>query len=379
MTTTVLSDKTRILLSGHLPPPMGGIAAFYQSLLNSSLPERVNLKFVCTSSQSRTLAQSGNFTLTNLFSAIADCWRFTVAVITHRPQLTHIATAFGLSFIKHSVCVVVARLSGSQVLLHPHCGFTVLYTDRSPGWQWFFRRIIGLTDGVIALSSEWEALTAVVPDCPVFGLPNAIDLAPFEGVAQARNSADQAQAQIEVLYLGCVGKAKGSFDLVEAAKEISAQKLPIHFDLVGEELEPGGAGQLNRQIERAGLGSTIAVRPPIYGSQKIDLFRKADLFIYPSYAEGMPMAVIEAMACGLPVIATNVGGLPDLVSDGLNGLLVGPGCPDQLAHAVVDLSANPALRRMMQANSYQKARASFDIETLVTRLIAIYTQALSEK
>jgi hypothetical protein len=108
--------KPRILIAGHLPPPMGGIATYYQSLLNSSLPEKVDLHFVETSSQKRTLAQTGSLSFSNLISAFSDCSRFAKAVIRHRPRLTHIATAFGLSFVKHSVCVMIARLFGSRVL-----------------------------------------------------------------------------------------------------------------------------------------------------------------------------------------------------------------------------------------------------------------------
>src|SRR5450759_5634987 len=79
--------------------------------------------------------------------------------IKHRPQVTHIATAFGLSFVKHGVCIMIARLYGSRVLLHPHCSISALYTDRSRGWQWFFRQVIRMTHGVITLSREWNILT----------------------------------------------------------------------------------------------------------------------------------------------------------------------------------------------------------------------------
>jgi glycosyltransferase involved in cell wall biosynthesis len=82
--------------------------------------------------------------------------------------------------------------------------------------------------------------------------------------------------------------------------------------------------------------------------------------------------VIEAMACGLPIIATQVGGLPDLVRHGLNGLLVPAGQPDQVANAIHNLLANPQLRHSMQIGSFQMARENFDIEKLVFRLLDIY-------
>jgi glycosyltransferase involved in cell wall biosynthesis len=133
--------------------------------------------------------------------------------------------------------------------------------------------------------------------------------------------------------------------------------------------------QLKAEVIAAGLERFVHIRPAVSGEEKIGLFRLADLFIYPSYHEGMPMAVMEAMACGLPIIATQVGGLPDLVCPGFNGLLVPAGQPDQLADAVHELVANPGIRYSMRVNSFRLAQENFDIEKLVSRLLDIY-QAL---
>jgi glycosyltransferase involved in cell wall biosynthesis len=368
--------KLRILVSGHLPPPLGGVATYYQSLLNSSLPQQVDLCFVETSSQRRTLSQSGIFTFSNLISAITDCGRFTKAVIKHRPQLTHIGTAFGLSYVKHSVCVLIARLFGSRVLLHPHCGFSALYTNQPRWWQWFFRRIIRFTNGVVSLSSEWNQLITIVPGCAVYYLPNAIDLTAYRTATLKRRVVEQNPPLLKVLYLGYLGKAKGSFDLVEAAKEILAKNIPVKIDLVGEELAKGEVERLKKQIDQTGLGNVVSLHPPVIGSKKIEMLLEADIFIYPSYGEGMPIAVIEAMASGLPIISTRVGGLPDLVKDGINGILVEAGHPDQLVRAILYLSLNPDQRFAMQMNSFQSAINNFDIEKLVPRLVNIYSKVL---
>ncbi len=76
--------------------------------------------------------------------------------MAYRPEICHIATTYGLSFLKHSVCVSIARLLGSKVLLHPHCSFYFLYERQGKVWQWFVRKVVGLCHGVVVLSKEWN-------------------------------------------------------------------------------------------------------------------------------------------------------------------------------------------------------------------------------
>lgn len=368
--------KPRIVISGHLPPPMSGIGTYYQVLLNSSLPRRVNLRFVDTSLHRRQLSQTGSWSLSNIVWALIDCLRFTKTVIAYRPEICHIATAFGLSFVKHSVCVVAARLLGCKVLLHPHCSFYALYERQGRAWQWFFRRIVSLCHGVVVLSSEWKKLSEIVPSCRMYLLPNAIDLASYEDVGRERVESKNDKSCLHILYLGFLGKAKGTFDLIRAARTVLRQEQGVVFDLVGAEHFAGEMQQLNAQVADACLGKSIHVQPAVTGQQKVEFLRSADIFVYPSYHEGMPMAVIEAMACALPIVATRVGGLPDLVQPGLNGCLVPAGQPDQLADAIRELIVNPQLRHAMQAASFRRAQESFDIEALVFRLLDIYQAVL---
>jgi glycosyltransferase involved in cell wall biosynthesis len=365
------STALRVLVSGHLPPPMGGIAAYCKELLASSLPGKVNLRFVVTSSQERELSSSGKASFANLRFAVRDLARFWKALREHRPQVSHIATVYGLSFVKHSVCVALARLYGSKVLLHPHCSITMLYTEKPKWWQWYFRQVARLLSGVIGLSAEWQQLKQYIPNLPVYEVPNAINLEPFQAIAEQHLSQPVTEGAVKMLYLGYIGKAKGSFDLVSAARLAQDQAPGLQVDLVGSALNPGSREQVQAQAEA--LGATSAqVRAPAYAQEKLEYFRGADVFVYPSYHEGMPMAVLEAMACALPVIATRVGGLPDLVTNGENGLLVEAGQPEQLADAMARLANDPALRRAMQQKSYQLMRARFDMEQRVSRLIEIY-------
>jgi glycosyltransferase involved in cell wall biosynthesis len=372
-----LPGKLRVLVAGPLPPPLGGIATYFQDLLSSSLPERVELKFVQTSAKDRELAQSGRATLTNLYYALKDWVRFFRAVVSSQPQICHIATAFGNSFIKNGIFVVIARIFRRRILLHPRCSLSAVYSD-CPGWRrWMFRRVVRMTDGVIGLSSEWNQLPKIVPGSKVFILHNAINLAPYLSIARDRLQKPTRDGVINILYLGYLGHAKGSFDLLDAAKSFLSEGIEASFSLVGGELRPGELDQLWKHLDQTNLEGTVIIHSPVVGEAKFAQFRSADIFIFPSHTEGLPMAVIEAMASGLPIIATRVGGLPDLVIEGVNGILVDPGRPDQLVAALLTLASDESLRRSMGEKSLQLAKEKFDIEQHVAQLVGIYNRVLS--
>ncbi len=370
------TEKLRVLFAGHLPPPLGGIATYCEALVGSSLSKRVDLVFVQTSTHERDLSQAGSASYSNILAAIKDCGRFLKTVLAQRPQVCHLNTAYGSSFVKHSLCALIARLFGSSVLLHLHCSLPALYTGKPGWWRWYFRRVIRLASGVVALSSEWKQLAQIVPGSQVYFLQNAINLAPYRAIAQARREQVLDAAPLRILYLGYIWTAKGSFDLVEAARQMTADGDQVVFDLVGSEMRLGELEQLRRLIQEAGLSEVVRLHPPAFGDAKLAYFSCADIFAYPSYSEGMPMAVIEAMASGLPIVASMAGGLPDLVQDGVNGLLVEPGQPGQLAAALQRLISNPGLRQAMQAQSECLASEQFDIEQHVERLVEIYAQCV---
>jgi glycosyltransferase involved in cell wall biosynthesis len=369
--------KLRVLISGALPPPMGGVGFYYQTLLSSSLPTYVDLRFVQTSSTNRELSKSGSFTMTNLVYAFEDWWRFTHAAYVHRPQITHIGTSYGFSFLKNTYCILIARLFRSRVILHPHCSLTILYLERPKWWQWFFKQVIKLTDGIVALSQEWLQLHEILPSCPVFHLPNAISLNDYRPLANRHFEKVDDQASCKVLYIGYLGNAKGSFDLLDAVDILRRQKVCFTVDMVGSELTVGEIGLLREKVKHLQLEAIVRICPPAYGADKLKYLEDCDIFVYPSHREGMPMAVLEAMASGLPIVASNVGGLPDLIQDGKNGFLVESNNPEQLASAIHKLIGGREMRKSMGMASYEIVCKQYDIDQHVTQLFSIYNQVVS--
>jgi glycosyltransferase involved in cell wall biosynthesis len=270
------------------------------------------------------------------------------------------------------LCVFIARLGGSRVLLHPHCSVSVFYADGSALWRWYVGKVLNATDGLIVLSNEWLELADEFPELPIYYVPNAINVKPYQAIAQRNLRQLKPCVAIHVLYLGYLGEAKGTFDLIEAAGLLDGQSVPVVFALVGDDLALGARRTVERMIEEKHLQGTVRLYPPAFGAEKLAHFRAADMFVLPSHREGMPMALIEAMASALPIVATSVGGIPDMVANGVNGLLVAPGDAAQLAQALQIVAGDPGLRAAMGQANYQRAVQHYSVDRMADRLFAVY-------
>ena len=217
-----------------------------------------------------------------------------------------------------------------------------------------------------------DAINEILPDIKVYYLPNPVNLSLYSNIINHRFAQNNKGDHINILYLGHLGKDKGSFDIIETAILTQPRDANILFHLVGSDLSPGETRRLMEIVRANNLGEIVKFHEPVFGNEKYSYFEKADIFIYPSYHEGMPMAILEAMASGLPIVATNVGGIPDLVQNGTNGILIEPGHSDQLANAICSLAINPGLRESMQKMSYQIVSEKFNLERHIMQLTKIY-------
>lgn len=365
------SQRLRVLLAATVPPPMGGIGAQTRDLLHSQLPELVDLTFVDTQHSGES-SESGRFTASNAASGVRHVASFARAVRKTRPQVVQIDTAYGLSLLKHSLCVFIARAAGARVVVAPRFSLTKLISANTNRlWRAYSLFTLRRCDALIVLSREWLELGELLPGCPLYLLPNAIDLEPYVNIPLHRQG---NAGPVSILYLGHIGRDKGSYDLIEAARLLREQTAADSFqlDIVGSEQAAGDVQQLNGLIESYRLASCVRIWPPAYDSDKIAWLAQADILVLPSYHEGMPISLIEAMAAGLAVIGSHVGGIPDLITHAENGLLVPPGEPGALADALASLIMNPETRCVFGARARERVCQHHDIRRYAVELAEIY-------
>jgi len=167
------------------------------------------------------------------------------------------------------------------------------------------------------------------------------------------------------VHLGKLGHGKGSYDLGSAFLARPAE-LRARARLV-----LAGNGDVEELRKAAGQDSRITVLPWIDATERDRLLAESDVFVLPSYAEGVPMSLLEAMASGMPCITTPVGGIPDLITQGVEGLLVPPGNVEQLSLALTRMITDDGLRTAAGQRAYERAGAN-DVHAYARRLAEHY-------
>jgi colanic acid/amylovoran biosynthesis glycosyltransferase len=197
--------------------------------------------------------------------------------------------------------------------------------------------------------------------------PGAFDV----GRLPARREA--AAGRLRVLVVARLVQGKGHALLLEAMAALARRGVDVHADVVGD-------GPKRVALERIAAELGIAQRVRFLGSIGQDEireeYRRAEVFCLPSFAEGVPVVLMEAMAMGLPVVASALMGIPELVEDGVSGFLVRPGRADELQDALAAMAADPVLRAAMGEAGRRRVLEAFNIEDSARELECIFRDVL---
>jgi teichuronic acid biosynthesis glycosyltransferase TuaC len=176
-----------------------------------------------------------------------------------------------------------------------------------------------------------------------------------------------------VLFVGRLVEAKGIFELIEAFSQIQLQQTGTHLVFVGDGRD---RLKLENQVRQRGLSSTVHFVGMISHSEMPHWLSAADLLALPSHNEGLPNAIVEAMACSIPVVATNVGGIPEVVEDKKSGLLIEKGDIDSLTNAIVSLLKDEERRKKMGAYGRSIIEQNFSWQKSAQALRGLYDEIL---
>ncbi len=175
-----------------------------------------------------------------------------------------------------------------------------------------------------------------------------------------------------VLFMGELGQRKGTWDLVQAIPHVLAAVPGARFRFGGN----GDEARLRQEIAALGIEASVDVLGWVGMDKKKAAYDSADIYCLPSYQEGLPMSILEAMGSGLPCVSTPIAGIPEAVRDQETGLLVDPGDVPALTAALTRLCADPGLRRRMGTAGRRFAEERFDVDHVVLQLRDIWDDVL---
>jgi glycosyltransferase involved in cell wall biosynthesis len=287
-------------------------------------------------------------------------------------SIVHFHTCSGFSFYRTVADMVIARRRGCRTVLHVHGGGFEAFYAGQPRWR---RRIIrwalSAADRVVALSAGWhEKLRQIAPKAHVAVIENAVEIP--ESVRTA-----QPDETCRFLLLAGMDDWKGVDDLLCACREMRGAEAPIEVVLAGPSGTAGDETVLNEKIRAGNLEGIVRYVGAVQGEEKADLLAWADIYVQPSHYEGMPIAMLEALANGLPVIATGVGAVPEVIEDGRHGVIVPPRRPDALARAMYDLALDPDRRVVMSHAARTLAEERFSLSRFRDDLMSLYDSLIT--
>ena len=317
----------------------------------------------CIFEDFRFIANSGGGGLRNVWILLSSIGMLIKQLLSKREiKIVHIHTASYNSFYRSAFFVLLAKFLGRKVILHIHGGgFKDFYKTNPKIIRWILER----ADCLIVLSVSWKnffegvtkkILIRVVPN-PVV-LPTSQDL-----------SRKEVSSQLRLLFLGLLNQQKGIYDLL--------QVLADHKDFFERRviLNVGGNGDaasFKETVKQMGLEHIVAFHGWVSGDKKKELFLNSDVFVLPSYAEGLPMAILEAMAHGLAIVSTTVGAIPEVVNEN-NGFLITPGDRQMLADLLVSLVPGVSQDSLLEKQRAAKEIAKgYSVENVARCLNRIY-------
>jgi glycosyltransferase involved in cell wall biosynthesis len=363
----------RVLVVGPVPPPYGGIASVLEDIVSSDLSKEYLFEVF---DRSAVFPPGADGLIgKNLFRA-KRFLRFFKKVRSGQYHFVHIHSSDPV-FLGTTIFMLLSRLAGTKILLHVHGTDWTSFYSEAPLFKRIYTRIgLELPEKMVVLYQLWvDKVKELRPNADVRILRNFVHAQnppDAREIEAAKQSLGLTKEQFVVLTVGSVGKNKGSFEILKAVPKVIAKDDSIRFVLLGGEERPGNMAQLTSIVEEEKLAPWVQLTGEMEREKVPSFLGFADIFLLPSFWEGMPVTIIEAMRSGLPIISTPVAGIPDMIENGVSGLLINPGSPDEIAEAVLLLKQDKELRQKLAAGARARFEEKFEFSKGMEEMRVLY-------
>ncbi len=344
----ITKDKSKYICSMGIDcaKPQGGIAQvlyIYKKYIFETF------RFIPTTSKQ-------NFVSRQIVASVAYV-KLLYHLLKHDIKVVHLHAASGKSFYRKRFYIDLCHWFGVKIIFHEHSGKFKEFAEKERS---FVRKILGKCDVIVALSNTWKEYIRSIGFDNVVVIPNPIE-------PPKMNPSQKDDTALHLVFLGNIFEQKGIFDLLRAMEGLSGVVLHI-----------GGKGdtaRMQQEIRNFGLENSVVYHGFVSGEEKEKLFQTGDVYVLPSYSEGLPVSILEAMSYGMPVVASRIGGIPDIIDEGETGLMITPGDIAALRAAITEL-LNDKGKRMAMGRNAEKESKKYLPQCIEKELKALYEKLL---
>lgn len=347
-----------VLMVGVDESTKGGMWTVVENYLNDTdFVKRNNLIYIPTSITGCPIPNRLLFTAKAYIKIIAAYRKIKFDIL-------HVHMSERSSIKRKGIVMSYAKKRGTKIVLHMHgAEFEVLYKQMTPAKQKSVRDILNLADKILILGKYWSEFIGSLVDDPdrVVVAYNAVP------VPKAYEYDKQSKS---ILFLGAVSKRKGKEILLEALKK-KANVLSKDFDV--KFYGPDVDANIAELIDENGLSSWVKYCGWLGKDDKAGVLKTTAVNVLPSYNEGLPMTILEAMSYGIPSITTSVAAIPEAVNSE-NGIVINPGSVDELADALEKMCMDESYRFELSKRAYEDAVNIFSVEKHIAQVQGIYEE-----
>jgi len=314
---------------------------------------------------SRELRQAGLETeVTDFRKGIGETSRFFKSMAVYKPDILHTVLFWAN---------IIGRVTG-RILKLPVIICSQRSTDPWRKWyHWLLDRLTAYYCHAIVSNSyagkKVLEKKGILPQEGIYVIPNGLEVRQVK--PWSKGSLGLEPEEMAIVTVGNLRPAKGHSFLLLAAAEVLKQRPQVKFIIVGE-------GPLEKELKKQAVDLNIATRVQFMGFQKepSGIVAAGEIFVLPSLWEGCPVALLEAMSLGKPCVATSVGDIPMIIKSGVDGLLVAPGKPGELARALLELLDDEKMRQNLGKQAYRKIKDFYSLEKMVDSYVKFYCSCL---
>ncbi|OCA87892.1 glycosyl transferase [Bacillus sp. FJAT-27225] len=342
-----------IMIGSHLRVN-GGITRVVKNYFEAGLDNKVQLEYFPT--------YYGMNHFINILFYIIQYFKFSLKLFIFKEKfdVAHIHMSYKGSFTRKRLFINLLNAKKVPIILHMHGSqFKDFFGKGSEAKKRQITETLNKVNVIIALGREWKEYYESICNSRVLSLDNAV----------FPKKINNNQEKVYITTMGVLSKRKGTYDLVEVASKVKGKiDRKYKFLLAGD----GEIENVKKVIKEKNVEDMFVIPGWISDENKIEgIYLKSIVYVLPSYNEGMPMSILEAMSYGLPIISTNVGSINSVVKDD-NGYIVNPGDTEALAQRLLEILNNPQNWGKYQENNSKEVESKYNIYNSIENLKLIY-------